>query len=145
MAKLIVSLEGNFLREYPLDKERISIGRRPANDIHIDNLAMSGLHASLLTIGNDSFLEDLGSTNGTMVNGKSIKKHLLQHDDVIEFGKYHITYLNEKLANKTALGGRSQDFEKTMMIRPAVTNSASISATNASPTPSVSDVPTSVN
>lgn len=119
MAKLIVSLEGNFLREYPLDKERVSIGRRPTNDIHIDNLAMSGLHATLLTIGNDSFLEDLGSTNGTTVNGKTIKKHLLQHDDVIEFGKYHVQYVNEKLAHKASAEDGAEDFEKTMIIRPS--------------------------
>lgn len=118
MAKLVLSLDGSLLNEYPLDKERISIGRRPTNDIHIDNLAMSGLHATILTIGNDSFLEDLGSTNGTYVNGKSVKKHLLQHDEVIEFGKYHLKYENEKLANKSA-AENADDFEKTMIIRPS--------------------------
>ncbi len=119
MAKLIVSLEGSFLREYLLDKERISIGRRPTNDVHIDNLAMSGMHATILTIGKDSFLEDLGSTNGTLVNGKSIKKYLLHHDDVIEFGKYKARYINEALANKAGMEGGASGFEKTMMIHPA--------------------------
>ncbi len=115
MAKLVVSLEGGFLREYPLDKERIAIGRRPTNDLHLDNLAMSGVHATILTIGKDSFLEDMGSTNGTMVNGKSIKKHLLHHNDVIEFGKYHVKYINEALANKIVPESDEESFEKTMI------------------------------
>src|SRR5690606_20305899 len=102
MAKLIFSLDGAFLGEYPLDKERITIGRRPANDIHIDNLAVSGEHASVLTIGSDSFLEDLDSSNGTMINGKAIKKHILQHSDVIEIGKYQLKYINEVTASALA-------------------------------------------
>ena len=76
MAKLHFSLDGNPLGEFALDKERITIGRRPTNDIHIDNLAVSGDHAAIVTIGNDSFLEDLNSTNGTFVNNKPIKKHV---------------------------------------------------------------------
>lgn len=116
MAKLIFSLDGAFLGEFPLDKDKITVGRRATNDIHIDNLAVSGEHANIVTIGNDSFLEDLGSTNGTLVNGKTIKKHVLQHADVIEFGKYQLKYINES-AIPTGLGG-SDDFEKTMIIRP---------------------------
>jgi len=116
MAKLIFSLDGAFLGEFPLDKDKITVGRRATNDIHIDNLAVSGEHATIVTIGNDSFLEDLGSTNGTLVNGKAIKKHVLQHADVIEFGKYQLKYINES-AIPTGLGG-SDDFEKTMIIRP---------------------------
>lgn len=77
MAKLIYSMEGNFIDEFALDKNRLTIVRRPNNDIHIDNLAISGEHAVIITIGNDSFLEDIGSTNGTLVNGKVIKKHVL--------------------------------------------------------------------
>ena len=73
MAKLHFLLDGNPMGEFELDKERITIGRRPSNQIHIDNLAVSGEHAVIVTIGNDSFLEDLNSTNGTMVNGKAIK------------------------------------------------------------------------
>lgn len=95
MAKLHFSLDGNLLAEYPIDKERITIGRRSRNDIYIDNLAVSGEHAAITTIGNDSFLEDLNSTNGTKVNGKPIKKYVLQNRDVIELGKYQLTYINE--------------------------------------------------
>lgn len=113
MAKLHFLLDGNSLGEIALDKERMTIGRRPTNQIHIDNLAVSGVHAVIVTIGNDSFLEDLNSTNGTMVNGKTIKKYVLQHEDVIEFGKYQLKYINE---NHKANAG--DGFEKTMMILP---------------------------
>ena len=78
MAKLILSMDGLVLKEIPLTKERTTIGRKPHNDIQIDNLAVSGEHAAIITILNDSFIEDLGSTNGTMVNGKPIKKHFLR-------------------------------------------------------------------
>lgn len=123
MAKLIFSLDGAFLGEYPLDKERITIGRRPVNDIHIDNLAVSGEHATIVTIGNDSFLEDLGSTNGTLVNGRQIKKHVLQHGDAIEFGKYQLRYINEAAMNAAAAAS-PEDFEKTMIIRPSAMRAA---------------------
>lgn len=118
MAKLVLTLDGAFLGEHDLDKELVTIGRRPNNDIHIDNLAVSGSHAVVRTIGNDSFLEDLDSTNGTLVNGKPIKKHILQHGDVIELGKYQIRYVNEAAVNAAASGGVPADFEKTMIIRP---------------------------
>jgi hypothetical protein len=95
MAKVQLSLEGKLLAEYPLDKERMTVGRRSRCDVHIDNMAISGEHAAIVTIGNDSFLEDLESTNGTKVNGKPIKKYVLQHRDVIELGKYQLTYVNE--------------------------------------------------
>lgn len=93
MAKLILSLDGLVLKEIPLARERMSIGRKPHNDIRIDNLAISGEHAAIVTILGDSFLEDLGSTNGTRVNGQPIRKHVLQSGDVIELGKYQLQYL----------------------------------------------------
>lgn len=92
MAKIILIEEGRVLQEMVLSKERITIGRRPHNDLVIDNLAVSGEHAAIMTIVNDSFLEDLGSTNGTLVNGQLIKKHFLQDNDVIELAKYKIRY-----------------------------------------------------
>ncbi|RPI46007.1 MAG: FHA domain-containing protein [Betaproteobacteria bacterium] len=118
MAKLILSLDGTVMREVPLDKERLTIGRRQSNDLQIDNLAVSGEHALIVTILNDSFLEDLGSTNGTLVNGVPIKKHILQHNDVIEIGKYKLKYLADTVATGV-LGGTSAEFEKTMVIRPS--------------------------
>jgi hypothetical protein len=114
MAKLILSMDGLVLKEINLTKERTTIGRKPHNDIQIDNLAVSGEHAVIVTILQDSFLEDLGSTNGTVVNGQSIKKHFLQNNDIIELGKYKLKYVNE-----TPTGvAKAADFEKTMVLRP---------------------------
>jgi hypothetical protein len=112
MAKLILSVDGTVLKEYSLTKERITIGRKPHNDIQVDNLAVSGEHAAIITILNDSFIEDLNSTNGTLVNGKPIKKHFLQHNDVVEIGKHKLKYFNDK-----PLTADTSDFEKTMIIR----------------------------
>lgn len=112
MAKLILSLDGQVIKEYTLSKERTTIGRKPHNDIQIDNLAVSGEHAMIMTILNDSFLEDLGSTNGTLVNGQPIKKHFLQNNDVIEIGKYKIKYASEAPSTMS-----QEDFEKTMVLR----------------------------
>jgi len=113
-AKLVLSLNGATLREFPLARERTTIGRRPENDIQVDNLAVSGKHALIITILNDSFLEDLGSTNGTYVNGKLVKKHALQHGDVITVGKHELRYVNEQAS------AQDSDFEKTMIIRPGL-------------------------
>src|SRR5258707_14422541 len=112
MAKLILSVDGQVLKEFALSKERTLIGRKPHNDIRTDNLAVSGEHAAIITILNDSFIEDLGSTNGTMVNGKPVKKHFLQNNDVVEIGKHKLKYFNDAPTAATAA-----DFEKTMIIR----------------------------
>ena len=112
MAKLILSLDGMVLKEYPLTKERTTIGRKSHNDIVIDNLAVSGEHAMIMTILNDSFLEDLGSTNGTLVNHQPIKKHFLQNNDVVELGKYKLKYINEAVAQPP-----NEDLEKTVVMR----------------------------
>lgn len=95
MSKLILSMDGLVLKEIPLDKERITIGRKPSNTIQIDNLAISGHHALITTILDDAFLEDLNSTNGTYVNGQPVKKHVLQPNDIVELGKYRLKYILE--------------------------------------------------
>ncbi len=95
MPKLIVSIDGVVIKEVPLTKDRTSLGRRPYNDIVIDNLAVSGEHAVFQMTGNEVYLEDLNSTNGSYVNGKTVKKQLLQHTDTVEIGKYKIKYINE--------------------------------------------------
>ncbi|NMG77406.1 FHA domain-containing protein [Aromatoleum diolicum] len=97
MPKLILSMDGLVLKEIILDKEHIAIGRKPSNDIQIDNLAISGHHALITTILDDSFLEDQNSTNGTYVNGQSVKKCVLHHNDIIELGKYRLKFIAESL------------------------------------------------
>jgi hypothetical protein len=109
MPKMIVSIDGVVIKEVQLSKDRTTLGRRPYNDIVIDNLAVSGEHAVLLMNGNEVYLEDLNSTNGTYVNGKAVKKQLLQNSDTIEIGKYKIKYVNE---------APGASFEKTMIIKP---------------------------
>lgn len=123
MAKMILSMDGLVLKEIQLDKERLTIGRKPHNDIQIDNLAISGEHAAVVTILNDSFLEDLNSTNGTLVNGQAIKKHFLRNNDVVELGKYKLKYMadapdggvtsgeQEKAANVRAGQMQPQDMQ----------------------------------
>ena len=95
MPKMIVSIDGVVIKEVQLSKDRTSLGRRPYNDIVIDNLAVSGEHAVLQMSGVEVYVEDLNSTNGTYVNGKAVKKQLLQHADVVEIGKYKISFVIE--------------------------------------------------
>jgi pSer/pThr/pTyr-binding forkhead associated (FHA) protein len=130
MPKMIVSIDGVVIKEVQLTKDRTTLGRRPYNDIVIDNLAVSGEHAILQMTGNEVYLEDLNSTNGTYVNGKAVKKQLLQNSDTVEIGKYKIKYINE-VAGPT--------FEKTMILKagavmpppPARTDAAAAPAQNA--------------
>ena len=108
MGKLVVSLDNVVIKEFQITKERTTLGRRPYNDIVIDNLAVSGEHAVLTAAQSDVFIEDLNSTNGTYINGKAIKKQLLSNNDVVEIGKYRIKFLSED----------GSDYEKTMILRP---------------------------
>jgi pSer/pThr/pTyr-binding forkhead associated (FHA) protein len=107
MGKLVVSLDGVVIKEMQITKDKTTLGRRPYNDIVIDNLAVSGEHAVLQMVGPDVFIEDLNSTNGTYINGKAIKKQLLAHNDTVEIGKYKIKYMVDD----------GSDYEKTMVIR----------------------------
>jgi len=111
MARLILSLDGQVMAEYNMNKERYTVGRLPDNDIRIDNAAVSGHHSLIINILNDSFLEDLNSTNGTYVNGKLIKKHALQHGDVITVGHHQLRFVEDDEAQ--------DEFEKTMVIQPS--------------------------
>ena len=108
MGKLVVSLDGVVIKEVQITKDKTTLGRRPYNDIVIDNLAVSGEHAVLQMVGQDVFIEDLNSTNGTYINGKAVKKQLLSHNDTVEIGKYKIKYLVED----------GTDYEKTMIMKP---------------------------
>ncbi len=111
MARLILSLDNQVLAEYNMSKERYTIGRLPDNDVRIDNPAVSGHHSLIINILNDSFLEDLNSTNGTYVNGKLIKKHALQNGDVITIGHHQMRFSDQE-ANQP----EQDEFEKTMVI-----------------------------
>jgi len=111
MARLILSLDNQVLAEYNMTKERYTVGRLPDNDVRIDNPAVSGHHSLIINILNDSFLEDLNSTNGTYVNGKLIKKHALQHGDVITIGHHQLRFSDQQ-TNDT----EQDEFEKTMVI-----------------------------
>jgi len=110
---LILSLDGQVMAEYNMNKERYTIGRLPDNDIRIDNPAVSGHHSLIINILNDSFLEDLNSTNGTYVNGKLIKKHALQHGDVVTVGHHQLRFVETQSDD-----GEQDEFEKTMIITP---------------------------
>ena len=111
MAKLVLSSGGTVIQQYFVDKERISIGRDTQNQVVIDDPAVSREHATITTIGNDQILEDLKSSNGTVVNGARIARHILQHGDVVELGPYTLRYLNPKLSADISL-------ERTMLIEP---------------------------
>ncbi len=119
--KLEFSFNSSKLADFLLDKEVMSIGRKDDNDVRIENLAVSGHHARILTIFEDSFLEDLNSTNGTYVNGKPISKHPLKHGDVITIGKHELRYLND---NKQY----SDNGDKTILIRRKPESSKSVAA-----------------
>jgi len=131
MGKLVVSLDGVVIKEVQITKDKTSLGRRPYNDIVIDNLAVSGEHAVLQLVGTDVFIEDLNSTNGTYINGKAVKKQLLAHNDTVEIGKYKIKYLLEE----------GSDYEKTMILRPGTPLATAMSSaqggihSSASPAP----------
>ncbi len=113
MARLILSLGGQVLAEFNMTKERYTIGRLPDNDVRIDNPAVSGHHSLVINILNDSFLEDLSSTNGTYVNGKLIKKHALQHGDVITVGHHQLRFV-ETVAEEEEQ--QEDEFASTMII-----------------------------
>jgi pSer/pThr/pTyr-binding forkhead associated (FHA) protein len=108
MPKMIVSIDEVVIKEVQLTKDKTTLGRRPYNDIVIDNLAVSGEHAVLQMSGGEVILEDLNSTNGTYLNGKAVKKQQLQNGDSIEIGKYKIKFVGE---------GEADNFDKTMVVK----------------------------
>lgn len=126
MPKLIVSLDGVIIKEVQLTKDRTTVGRRPYNDVVIDNLAVSGEHAMLQLRPEGVLLEDLHSTNGTYVDGRSIKRQLLENGDTIEIGKYRLKYLADAPAGP---------YEKTVLVKPGA------AAAVAPPKPAASSAP----
>ena len=124
MPKMIVSIDGVVIKEVQLTKDRTTLGRRPYNDIVIDNLAVSGEHAVLQMLGSEVYLEDLNSTNGTYVNGKVAKKQQLQNGDEVEVGKYKIKFVSD---------AASDGFEKTMMYKASPASVTAAPAASAPP------------
>jgi len=112
MAKMILKFNDVVIDQIVLKQGDMNIGRRPGSEILLDNMAVSGSHASIFTIGEDSFVQDLNSTNGTFVNNKRITKHHLDDGDIITIGNHSLTYRNEKAAKS------SPDFAKTVIINP---------------------------
>ncbi len=109
MAKFIIKLNNNVVDHVELEQGDVKIGRKAGCGIHLDNLSVSGEHANIFTIGQDSFVQDLGSTNGTYVNNKKITKHHLKDGDSVAIGKYTLTYLGEAAREASA-------FAKTVAI-----------------------------
>jgi hypothetical protein len=119
MPKMIVSIDGVVIKEVQITKERTTLGRRPYNDVVIDNLAVSGEHAAVQMTGDEVFLEDLNSTNGTYVNGKAVKRQQLFNGDTIEVGKYKIQFVSEP---------EGERFDKTMVFKPGMPMPATAAA-----------------
>jgi pSer/pThr/pTyr-binding forkhead associated (FHA) protein len=136
MARLILSLDGQVLAEYNMTKERYTVGRLPDNDVRIDNAAVSGHHGLIINILNDSFLEDLNSTNGTYVNGKLIKKHALTHGDVITVGHHHLRFVDSQVEST-----EQDEFERTLVIQPGQVNEARLRAATESAAPAAAPPP----
>lgn len=112
MAKLVIKFNDTVIDQIVLKQGDVNIGRRPGSDILLDNMAISGNHASIFTIGEDSFIQDLNSTNGTFVNNKRVTKHHLQNGDVVSIGNHTLTYINENAAKGAA------NLAKTVIINP---------------------------
>ena len=109
MAKLVLSKGGSVLYQCFLDKDRISVGRDAHNHVVVDDPAVAGEHANILSIGNDHVLEDLRTGSATFVNGRQVDRHILQHGDVVELGSFYLRYLNPRVASAI-------DLERTMLI-----------------------------
>jgi FHA domain len=113
MAKIIVSLDGNIVKVVALNKYRMTLGRRPYNDIVVDNIAVSGEHATLQVIGHGYYIEDLNSTNGTYINKQRIKRQILKNGDNIDIGKYAIKYVLDNASLKLPAGSEKDEFSHT--------------------------------
>jgi pSer/pThr/pTyr-binding forkhead associated (FHA) protein len=109
MAKLVLSSGGSIVHQCFLDQERVNIGSERHNHVVIDDPVVEAEHAIIVPVGNDHILEDLRSIHGTFLNGARVFKHILQHGDVIQFGAFHLRYLNPRASAE-------RDLERTMLI-----------------------------
>jgi len=117
MAKIILTLDGTVIREFEIDKDSISIGRKHGNDVQLNDLTVSGRHALISTMGDNTYIDDLGSTNGTLLNGARVSKSILKHGDTIQTGNYQFTYFSET----------AEEFEPTMFLRAEIEDTQVIS------------------
>ena len=113
MPKLVLMHDGAVIRECPLDKERVSVGRRSTNDIHLDDQTVSGTHALFLVLHN-VYVEDQNSTNGVLLNGKRVGKRQLEHGDIVRIGRHELKFIDDA----------AQNFERTVIISPTAVPAA---------------------
>lgn len=116
MSKLIQTLEGAVIREHLIDKDSISIGRKHENDIQLNDLTVSGRHALITTMGEHVYVDDLGSTNGTLLNGARIAKSIMKHGDVVQVGNFQFTYFSDEEAEYEPTMFIQAEIEDTKMI-----------------------------
>lgn len=121
MPKLIMTLDGAIIREYTIDKDSISIGRKHGNDIQLNDLTVSGRHSMVTILGDKTYVEDLGSTNGTLLNGARVAKSLLKHGDLIQVGNYQFTYFEDI----------EEEYEPTMFLRAEIEDTQMIQSNTA--------------
>jgi pSer/pThr/pTyr-binding forkhead associated (FHA) protein len=94
-AALVVRAGGGRVGEsFPLDGDRMTIGRRPDSDVFLDDVTVSRDHALIVRRGEEFHLDDLGSLNGTYVNRRRIESHHLADGDELQVGKYKLTFLS---------------------------------------------------
>ncbi len=129
MPKLLLMHDGAVIREYPLDKERMSVGRRPNNEIQLDDQTVSGTHAVFLVLHN-VYVEDQNSTNGVILNGKRVGKRQLEHGDIIRIGRHELKFIDDK----------AQNFERTVVIN-AATAPTPAAVMGKTPAPAVPNKP----
>lgn len=129
MAKLIIKIDNEVIDHVELRQGDMKVGRKPGCDIFLDNLSVSGEHANIFTIGEDSFIQDLNSTNGTLINNKRVSKHHLRNGDVVTIGKYTLVYMAEPVTTRT------DEFAKTVIINPTATAREEPVATTPAPRP----------
>jgi ribosome-associated protein YbcJ (S4-like RNA binding protein) len=113
MPRVVLTHEGAVLKEYPLDKERTTIGRKPQNDIQLDDPTVSGQHAAIMMLQN-AYVEDLNSTNGVVLNGKKVTRRQLNHGDIIKIGRHELKFIDDN----------AEEFEHTVIIQPEGKTSA---------------------
>ncbi len=116
MSKFILKFNSEVVDHIDITQGDMKIGRRPGLEIHLDNLSVSGEHANIFTIGEDSFIEDLGSTNGTFINNKKITKHHLKNGDAVVIGKHELVYVSDSASDEAQPA--DNDFAKTVIIGP---------------------------